>query len=191
MAAGSRHRGGDLFLVPAFAANAGAGTLAALRHPLRQERRAALRAGLDDGAGPGDELALGVLAAGVEGLAPLAATLDELAAATLLGARDPEGHGLGRLALGVTGARDEFAETSVLDHHRLAARRACLVRHLIGGLLAAAQVLGVLAEAPPRLEDRLAAIGALLARVLPDLVVRHVLLRLADVLIELRVELPH
>src|SRR5260370_41999329 len=96
MTAGSRHRGGDLFLVPAFAANAGAGTLAALRHPFRQERRAALRAGLDDGAGPGDEPALGVLAAGVDRPAPLAATLAELAAATLLRARDPERHRLCR-----------------------------------------------------------------------------------------------
>src|SRR5436189_177233 len=121
MASGSRHRGGDLFLVPALAANAGAGSLAALRHALRQEGRAALRADL--------------------------------------------------------------------------------LRHLVGGLLAAAQVLGVLAvgvagarhelaEAPPLLEDWLAALRALLARVLSNLVVRHAGLRLADVLVELLVEFP-
>src|SRR5215831_5876954 len=64
------------------------------------------------------------------------------------------------------------------------------------------QVLGVLAvriagareelpEAAPLLEHGLAALGARLARLLPDLVVRHAAFRLADVPVELLVELAH
>src|SRR6202158_4481865 len=201
MAAGSRHRRGDLFLVAALAADAGAGSLAALGDPLCQEGRTAPRAWLGDRARPGHELAVGVFAAGVEGLAPLAPALDDLYAAAGLGARDPEGHRLGRLALGITRAGYELPEAAVLDDHGLAARRAGLVCHLVGRLLAAAEVLGVfalrvagagqeLAESTPLLEDGLAAVGALLSRVLPDLVVRHARLRLADVLVELLVEGP-
>src|ERR1700687_2269003 len=123
MAAGSRHRRGDLFLVAALTADAGAGSLAALGYPLCQESRSAPRARLCDGARPGDELAVGVLAARVEALAPLAPAL---AAAAALRAGDPECHGLGRLALGVARACDELPEAAVLDDHGLAARRACL-----------------------------------------------------------------
>src|SRR5258705_13010684 len=141
----SSPRGSALFRVAALAADALARPLSALGHALREERRSALRAGLGDRSRPGDELALGILVAGVEGLAALAPPLHELAAAPRLGARDAEGDGLGGLALRIARARDELAEAAVLDHHGLRAGRARFVGELVGRLLPAAQVLGVLA----------------------------------------------
>ena len=90
----------------------------------------------------------------------------------------------------------------MLDHHGLRAGRAGFVGELVGGLLPAAQILGVLAvgiagareelaEAAPLLDHRLAAIRTGVARLLADLVVRHPRLGLADVPVELLVELAH
>src|ERR1700730_3456861 len=200
MARGSRHRGSDLFTVAALAANALARPLSTLGHPLGQERGAALGTRLGNGARPSDELALGVLVAGIQGLAALAPPVDALAPAAGLRTHDREGDGLGRLALWVTRARDELPEAAVLDDHGLGAGRADLVGQLVGRLLPAAEVLGVLAvgiarareelaEASPLLDDGLAAVRASLAGLLADLVVRHARLRLADILVELLVEL--
>src|SRR5215475_3633101 len=137
MPTGSRHRGSDLFPVSALSAHALARPLAALGQALRHERSPALRARLRHRARPGDELAVGIPVAGVEGLPALATPFHELAAAARLGARDTQGDGLGGLALGIPRAGDELAEAAMLDHHGLAARRAGLIGHLVGGLLAA------------------------------------------------------
>src|SRR5215510_9806232 len=141
----SRDGGSDLFPVIALTADALARPLSALGHPLGEERRPALRARLGHRPRPRRELAVGILVAGVEGFAAPAPAFHELAFAAGLGTGDAEGDGLGRLALGIARAGDEFPEAAMLDDHRLAARRAGLVGHLVGGLLAATQVLGVLA----------------------------------------------
>src|SRR5882724_12609325 len=183
MVSGSRHRGSDLFPIAALAADALAGPLSALGHALREEGRSALRAGLGDRSRPGDEFALGVLVARVERLAALASPFHELAPAAGLGAHDAEGDGLGGLALGIAGARDELAEATMLDHPGLRAGRARFVGELVGGLLPAAEVFRVLAvgiagareelaEATPLLDHGLAAIRTGLAGLLADLVVR-------------------
>src|SRR5688572_10721093 len=164
----SRDGGGDVFLVAAPVLHARARDLAATTDALGDEWGAALGAGLSHRARPHREGALGVVRARVEGLAPLAAPLDQLAA--VLGTGDAERHRLGGLALGIARAGHELSEAAVLDHHRLAAGRAELVGGLVGGPLAAAQVLGELAlriggareelpEAPPLLHQGLAAVG--------------------------------
>src|SRR5215467_2228936 len=196
----SRDGGSDLFPVVALAADALARPLAALGHPLGEEGRPALRARLGHRPGPRRELAVGIPVARVEGLAAPAPPFHELASAARLGTGDAKSDGLGRLALRIARASDELAEATVLDDHGLAACRTRLVRHLVGRLLTAAQVLGVLAvgiarareelaETPPLLQHGLATLGAGLACLLPDLVVGHAALRLADVAVELLVEL--
>src|SRR4030095_15696359 len=99
------------------------------------ERRAAARAGLADGPRPERELARRVVGAGEERLPAPGPSLDELAAAVGLRARDPEGERLGRLALRVARAGDELPEAPVLDDHGLPAGRAGLVGRLGGGRL--------------------------------------------------------
>src|SRR5262249_28845585 len=147
----------------------------AARDPLGQEGRLALRARLGHGALPHHELALRVGGAAVESAAALRPALDELARAARLRARDPERDGLGRLALRIPGAGDELPEAAVLDDHRLPARRARLVGRLVLHALVLAEVARVLAvrvrrareklaEATATLEQRLAALGARLAR---------------------------
>src|SRR5437016_12941384 len=113
----SGDRGDDLGAIAAFAANAGARALAPLGHTLREEGGAARRARLQDGARPRHELAVGVLAAGVERLAPAAPALHELALAAGFRARDAEGDGLGGLAFRIARAGDDLAEAAVLGHH--------------------------------------------------------------------------
>ena len=85
---------------------------------LGDERGAALRARLGHRALPDHELAVRIRRAAEEDAALARATLDQLARAARLRARDAEGDRLGRLALRVAGARDELAEAPVLDHHR-------------------------------------------------------------------------
>src|SRR5438552_8050969 len=104
-----------LFFVAALvvaADEAGAGLLGVFFH---QERRAALRAGLRHRPVPEGEVALGVVRAGVERAAFLAALLREVAA--VLGALDAEREGLRVLAGRVRRAREELAEPAALDHH--------------------------------------------------------------------------
>src|SRR5712691_7063313 len=115
-----------------------------------QERRVALRAGLRHGPVPEGEVALGVVRAGVERAALLAALLREVAA--ILGALDAEREGLRSLAARVRRAREELAEPAALDHHRRAALLTLLVGRdlLLGDDLDGAvgqllEVLGVLA----------------------------------------------
>src|SRR5438046_1246024 len=141
----SGNRGDDLGAIAAFAANAGARALAPLGHALREEGGTARRARLQDRARPRHELAVGVLAAGVERLAPAAPALHELALAAGFRARDAEGDGLGGLAFRIARAGDELAEAAVLDHHGLTAGGTALLRGLVGGLLSPPQGLRVLA----------------------------------------------
>ena len=175
---------------------------ATARRPLGQERRPALRTGLRHGVLPDRERAGGIGGAAVEDAAAPATPGHELARASRLGARDPQGDRLGGLALGITRARDEPAVAAVLDDHRLAAGRARLVGGLVGGALVPAQIAGVaavgigrarqeLAEAAPALEQGLAAIGAGLPRLRPDLDVAHLLLGAAQFGLEASVELLH
>src|SRR5438552_4396176 len=196
-------RGRDLLLVAALLANAAPRDLAAPPDPLGRERRRAPGTGLPHRARPKRELASRVVRAREEGLAALGAPLHELPSAARLGTVDAERQGLGRLAVGIARAGDELAEPSVLDHHRLPARRAGLVRRLVGRLLASAtQVLGVLAlrvgrageeaaEAPELLHERLAALGAGLAGLGPRLDVLHRLAGALEVPRELLVERLH
>src|SRR5207249_8935470 len=139
-----------LFFVAALvvaADEAGAGLLGVFFH---QERRAALRAGLRHGPVPEGEVALGVVRAGVERAALLAALLREVAA--VLGALDADGNGLRGLAGRVGRAGEELAESAVLDHHRRAALLALLIGRRIlfrddldGAVGQPLEVLGVLA----------------------------------------------
>src|SRR5438132_4092913 len=139
-----------LFFVAALvvaADEAGAGLLGVFFH---QERRAALRAGLRHRPVPEGEVALGVVRAGVERAAFLAALLREVAA--VLGALDAEREGLRVLAGRVRRAREELAEPAALDHHWGAALLTLLVGRdlLLGDDLDGAvgqplKVLGVLA----------------------------------------------
>src|SRR5437867_11999383 len=92
----SGDRGDDLGAIAAFATNAGARALAPLGHALREEGGTARRARLQDRPRPRHELAVRVLAAGVERLAPAAPALHELALAAGFRAPDAEGDGLGR-----------------------------------------------------------------------------------------------
>src|SRR4030095_2341902 len=118
---------------------------AILQDALGDERGAALRARLGNRPAPERELAVRIRRAAEEGPALERAALDQLPGAARLGARDTQGDWLGRLALRVAGARDELAEPPVLDDHRLAARRAILVRRLVLGTAAAVEVTRVAA----------------------------------------------
>src|SRR3989454_10033661 len=139
-----------LFFVAALvvaADEAGAGLLGVFFH---QERRVALRTGLRHGPVPEGEVALGVVRAGVERAALLAALLREVAA--VLGTLDAERNRFRGLAGRVGRAREELAEPAGLDHHRRAAlfallvgRRVLLRDDLDGAVGQPLEVLGVLA----------------------------------------------
>ena len=110
----------------------------------------ALRAGLRRGPVPEGEVALGVVRAGVERAALLAALLREVAA--VLGALDAQRNGLRGLAGRVGRAGEELAEPAGLDHHRRAALLALLIGRRIlfrddldGAVGQPLEVLGVLA----------------------------------------------
>src|SRR5437867_6955730 len=114
-----------LFLVAALvvaADKAGAGLLGVFFH---QERRVALRAGLRHGPVPEGEVALGVVRAGVERAALLAALLREVAA--VLGALDAQRNGVRGLAGRVGREGEAVVERAGLDHHRRAALFALLI----------------------------------------------------------------
>src|SRR2546430_10449963 len=140
----------SLFLVAALvvaADKAGASLLGVFFH---QERRVALRAGLRHGPVPEGEVALGVVRAGVERAALLAALLREVAA--VLGALDAQRNGLRGLAGRVGRAGEELAEPAGLDRHRRAALLALLIGRRIlfrddldGAVGQLLEVLGVLA----------------------------------------------
>src|SRR5207302_7005221 len=197
----SCHRLLSLQLVAALFSDALADHLPPLRQALWQERRPALRAGFGDGPVPDDELAVRVVRARVEGAAPLRAALDNVAATAGLGAGDAERDRLGVPALRIARAGDELPVAPVLDHHRLAALLAGLAGRLVLGLAASVpgQVLGEAAlgigrarqepsEAPPALEERLAAGRAGLSRLRAALQVLHLAARPSQILRETLVE---
>src|SRR5215471_12092006 len=186
----SRHdRGRDLLLVAALLADTAPCDLAPARDPLGDERRPALGARFTEWPRPERELAVRIVRAREKGLAAAGPALDELSVAASLRTRDTERQWLGRLALRVARTGDELAESPVLDDHRLAARRAHLVRRLVGRLFpSAAQILRVLAlgigrarqeapESPEFLHEGLPAIRAGLASLEPDLDIVHRLAR--------------
>jgi len=98
----SGNRGDDLGAIAAFAANAGARALAPLGYALREEGGTARRARLQDRARPRHELAVGVLAAGVERLAPAAPALQPIRGGNAPGTAPTS------VAKGVTGFRGVY-----------------------------------------------------------------------------------
>src|SRR5207302_1487684 len=92
---------------------------------LYEERCVALRAGLRHGPVPEGEVALGVVRAGLERAACLAALLREVVA--VLGTLDAGRNLFRDLAGRVVRAREELPEPAGLDHHRRAALLAFLV----------------------------------------------------------------
>src|SRR5207249_10196205 len=146
-----------LFLVAALvvaADKAGASLLGVFFH---QERRVALRAGLRHGPVPEGEVALGVVRAGVERAALLAALLREVAA--VLGALDAQRNGLRGLAGRVGRAGEELAEPAGLDHHR----RAALLALLIGRRILLRDDLAAAVGSPPAVCGLLAGLVLLVA----------------------------
>src|SRR5262249_30310278 len=175
---------------------------AVLEDTLGDECGATLRARLIDRPPPDQDLRVGICGAAEEGAALARPPLDELPGAAGLGARDAEGDRLGRLALGVAGARDEFTKAPVLDDHGLAARRAILVRRLVLGASAPVEVSGVPAigiggagqelPEPPALLQKLAlALRAGLTGGLADLLTAHLPLGASQVALEGLVERLH
>src|SRR5207249_1293465 len=175
---------------------------AALQRPLGDEGGPALRARLGHRPPPDDELAVRVGGAAEEGAALARAALDQLSRAAGLGARDAERDRLGRLALRIAGAGDELAEAPVLDDHRLAARRAILVRRLVLGAAAAVEVARVaavrigrarqeFAEPPALLQELAAALRTRLAGGRTHLFALHLALGAREVALERLVECPN
>src|SRR5690349_18213045 len=86
----------------------------------------ALRARFIHGPVPHREFTLRIIGACVKRASFLCALLRKIAA--VLRALDAERDGFGRLAFGIGGAREKFAETARLDHHRRLALFTLLVR---------------------------------------------------------------
>src|SRR5580765_5304343 len=105
-------------------------TAVPLRDLLLKERPAALGARLRDRFVPERELALGIICATVENFPATRLAFDDVAAVER--ADDARLLELHVLALGISGARRELAETALLHDEVLAAVRAELVENLIG-----------------------------------------------------------
>src|SRR5205823_481487 len=97
-------------------------------------RTAAVRAFLRHRLTPGDELAIGIPVAAVEGLTLLRSPLDDFAFAAIRTLYS-DGLLLDILASRVIAARGEFAETAGLHYQMIAALRALLFQRDVGLLL--------------------------------------------------------
>src|SRR5439155_1703824 len=103
-----------------------------LRRLLDEVRRPAFRTLLGDRPIPQDEVAVGIIRAAEEGLAPARLALDDLAALVgILWARDARRLVLDVLAFRIVRARGELAVAALLDHQIRSAARALLVENLI------------------------------------------------------------
>src|SRR5262245_42243965 len=105
----------------------------AFRRFFEQERGSALRTRLFHRFVPKYEIAFGIFQTAVKHLSAFGPALDKLTAATRSWAWNADGFRFDVFALRIIAARNEFTESTFLQHHLgLSALRACFIEHDIG-----------------------------------------------------------